>query len=101
MERDSDEDDEDDDEPGATGFPVSLQSVVNEASELFEAVLEHFDEEVAVLLEAAEFFRDAGNMNVHKSCLRWLRISTWVMMMMMTAMIAMTTARTAPRLKTQ
>ena len=38
VERDSDEVDEDDDEPGATGFPVSLQSVVNEANELFEAV---------------------------------------------------------------
>ena len=53
--------DDDDDDEDCTNFPASLQPVIDEVTTLFDEAVENFDEEVAVLLEAGEFFRDIGN----------------------------------------
>ena len=58
--RDNISDDGEGDQDGAS-FPASLQSVVDEAAELFDEAVDNYDEEVAVILEAGEFFRDTGN----------------------------------------
>ena len=54
-------DSDDDEDCAEVNFPPRLQQIVNEATELFERALEEFEEEVAVVLTAGEFFCDIGD----------------------------------------
>ena len=60
SDRDDDDDDDDDDDP-PTWSNTTLSDVVDEATSLFECALETYDEDVAVILSALNFFVDAGD----------------------------------------